>query len=35
QQLDEVPLVVSAAVCKDNKASLLVHLRDETLNFSG
>lgn len=27
--------MISAAVCKDNKASLLVHLRDETLNFSG
>lgn len=35
QQLDEIPLVVPAAVCKDTKASLLVHLRDETLDFSG
>lgn len=35
QQLDEVPLVIPAAVCKDNKASLLVHLRDESLDFSG
>lgn len=27
--------MVPAAVCKDTKASLLVHLRDETLDFSG
>lgn len=27
--------MVPAAVCKDNKASLLVHLRDEALDFSG
>lgn len=27
--------MVPAAVCKDTKASLLVHLRDENLDFSG
>ncbi|CAB1115286.1 unnamed protein product [Ectocarpus sp. CCAP 1310/34] len=35
EKLDEVPLIVPPAVCKDNKASLLVHLRDEALNFAG
>lgn len=35
QQLDEVPLVIPTTVSKDTKASLLVHLRDETLDFSG
>ena len=35
KQLDEVPLTISSAVCKDNKASLLAHIRDETLNFAG
>eukprot|EP00752_Nemacystus_decipiens_P004506 g4114.t1 len=35
EQLDEVPLTISSAVCKDTKASLLAHIRDETLNFAG
>ncbi|CAN0530666.1 unnamed protein product, partial [Ectocarpus sp. 8 AP-2014] len=35
KKLDEVPLIVPPAVCKDAKASLLVHLRDEALNFAG
>lgn len=30
-----MPLTISSAVCKDTKASLLAHLRDETLNFAG
>ncbi|CAM9100380.1 unnamed protein product [Pylaiella littoralis] len=35
EQLDEVPLTISSVVSRDSKASLLVHLRDETLNFAG
>ncbi|CAN0259841.1 unnamed protein product, partial [Ectocarpus sp. 13 AM-2016] len=35
EKLDEVPLIIPPAVCKDAKASLLVHLRDEALNFAG
>ncbi|CAN0170440.1 unnamed protein product [Ectocarpus sp. 12 AP-2014] len=35
EKLDEVPLIIPPAVCKDAKASLLVHLRDEGLNFAG
>ncbi|CAM9514119.1 unnamed protein product, partial [Scytosiphon promiscuus] len=35
EQLDDVPLMIPQAVCRDTKASLLVHLRDEALNFAG
>ena len=35
QQQNEVPLLISGSICKDSKASLLVHLRDETLDLSG
>ncbi|CAN0321239.1 unnamed protein product, partial [Hapterophycus canaliculatus] len=35
EQLEDVPLMIPQAVCRDAKASLLVHLRDEALNFAG
>ncbi|CAM9535976.1 unnamed protein product, partial [Ascophyllum nodosum] len=35
EQQNEVPLLISGSICKDSKASLLVHLRDETLDLSG